>query len=114
MDYVGAIAQKLVMNQIIGAASTAIFGATPGVLLGNALVANGFPTIGGMLGGTAFTGTTSTGLSTLAGETGISTIAETGLAEPVLAEVAGSTLAETGGGAVLAAEGGALGSIGSS
>jgi hypothetical protein len=61
MDYVTAIGGSLLksyaINKGIGLASTAIFGATPGVLAGNALISAGFPTIGAMLGGTVATGT---------------------------------------------------------
>ena len=126
MDYVGAIAEKLVMNQVIGAASTALFGATPGVLAGNALISAGFPTLGGMLGGTAaFTGT---GLT--AGAGGIGLTAGSGAAS--LASMGGGTglvagsnalggslgtglaAVETGVGTTAAASAGTLGSIGSS
>jgi len=89
MDYATAIGTSLLKGYAIktgiNMASTALFGATPGVLAGDALISAGFPTLGGMLGGgTAFTGTTSTGLATLGGE-GASTIAATGLAEPAVA-----------------------------
>jgi hypothetical protein len=68
MDYASAIGGSLlksfVINKGIGMASTALFGATPGVLAGNALISAGFPTLGTMLGGTVATGT---GLTATAG-----------------------------------------------
>jgi hypothetical protein len=61
MDYIEAIGGSLLKSYAIktgvGMASTALFGATPGVLAGNALISAGFPTLGGMLGGTVATGT---------------------------------------------------------
>ncbi len=61
MDYIEAIGGSLLKSYAIktgvGMASTALFGATPGVLAGNALISAGFPTLGTMLGGTVATGT---------------------------------------------------------
>ena len=113
MDYVtaigGQIVQKLVMNQVIGAASTALFGATPGVLAGNALISAGFPTVGAMLGGTV----AGTGLAATAG-TGLTLAASTGAAG-LTAGTGAASLASMGGGTGLVAGTNALGgTLGSS
>ena len=113
MDYVtaigGQIVQKLVMNQVIGAASTALFGATPGVLAGNALISAGFPTIGAMLGGTV----AGTGLAATAG-TGMALATTTGAAG-LTAGTGAASLASMGGGTGLVAGTNALGgTLGSS
>jgi murein DD-endopeptidase MepM/ murein hydrolase activator NlpD len=137
MDYVSAIGGSMLksfaMNQVIGAASTALFGATPGVLAGNALISAGFPTLGGMLGGTLMTGTGLTAgaggigltagsgaasLASMGGGTGLvagSNVIGGSLGTSTVASGTGSLLAVEGGvGATTAAGAGTLGSIGSS
>jgi len=137
MDYVtaigGSMLKSFAINQAVGMASTALFGATPGVLAGNALVAAGFPTLGGMLGGTAaFTGTGLTagaggiGLTAGSGAVGAAGMGGgTGLVagSNALGGTLGTSAAASGTGSLLAAEtvgtttaaaGGTLGTIGSS
>jgi hypothetical protein len=124
MDYAtaigGSLLKSFVINKGIGMASTALFGATPGVLAGNALISAGFPTLGTMLGGTVATGTGLTvgaagatgltaggsgigltaGTSTLGGSIGSSLAATTTTATTSTAAAAG---ASSGVGASLAA-----------
>ena len=66
------MATSLLISKGISMASTAIFGATPGVLAGNALISAGFPTLGGMLGGGAAATTAAT--TTAASTAGASTL----------------------------------------
>jgi hypothetical protein len=137
MDYVSAIGGSMLksfaINQAVGMASTALFGATPGVLAGNALISAGFPTLGGMLGGTLATGTGLTAgaggigltagsgaasLTSMGGGTGLvagSNALGGTLGTSAAAQGTGSLLAAEGGvGATTAASAGTLGSIGSS
>ena len=119
MDYVsaigGSILKSFVVNKAIGAASTALFGATPGVLAGNALISAGFPTLGTMLGGTVATGT---GLT--AGAAGVTGLTAGGSGIGLTAGSAslggslGTTVAavETGVGASAATSAAAAGSTG--
>ena len=113
MDYVeaigGSMLKSFAINKGIGMASTALFGATPGVLAGNALISAGFPTIGAMLGGTV----AGTGLAATAG-TGMALATTTGAAG-LTAGTGAASLASMGGGTGLVASTNALGgTLGSS